>query len=150
MRKGRSLARRRGGGAAKFLQLSRDSCTLVDLLCWRSEEHPERPAFTFLANGTIEAATLSYGELDRQARAIAVELLCSARPGDRAVLLDPPGLDFVTALFGCFYAGIIAVPAYPPRPNRANSRLWAIVEETRPRLALTTTALLARSEPRTR
>ncbi len=135
----------------RLAQISQEEhCTLVDLLCRRSEEHPERPAYTFLANGTIEAATLSYGELDRQARAIAVELLRSARPGDRAVLLYPPGLDFVTALFGCFYAGVIAVPAYPPRPNRANSRLQAIVEESLPGLVLTTAPLLARREPLTR
>ncbi len=128
-----------------------DGCrTLADLLCLRSEEHPERPAYTFLVNGTVEAATLSFGELDRQARAIAVELRRSARPGDRAVLLYPPGLGFVAALFGCFYAGIVAVPAYPPRPGRANGRLRAIVEESRPGLVLTTAALLARAGPLTR
>jgi amino acid adenylation domain-containing protein len=124
-----------------------ERCTLVDLLRGRSEEHPERAAYTFLANGSVEAATFSFGELDRLARTIAVELLRTARPGDRAVLLYPPGLDFIAGLFGCFYAGVVAVPAYPPRPSRANSRLRSIVEECRPGAVLTTAALLARAEP---
>jgi acyl-CoA synthetase (AMP-forming)/AMP-acid ligase II len=30
------------------------------------------------------------------------------------VLLFPSGPDYVAAFFGCLYAGVIAVPAYPP------------------------------------
>ena len=66
------------------------------------------------------------------------------RPGDRALLLYPPGLDFIAAFFGCLYAGVVAVPAYPPRPNdRSQSRLRAIAHDATPRAALTTEALLA-------
>jgi amino acid adenylation domain-containing protein len=65
----------------------------------------------------------------------------------RALLLFPPGLDFVAAFFGCLYAGVIAVPSYPPapsRPGRGQPRLKAILEDCAPRYVLTTEALAAR------
>ena len=43
--------------------------------------------------------------------------------GDRALLLYPPGIEFIPAFFVCLYAGVIAVPAYPPRPERPGSQL---------------------------
>ncbi len=41
---------------------------------------------------------------------------CGLAPGDRALLVYPPGLDFVRSLLGCMAAGVIAVPVYPPDP----------------------------------
>ena len=53
-----------------------------------------------------------------QARAIAARLGAEGLAGERALLAFPPGLEFLAAFFGCLYAGVVAVPAYPPRPNR--------------------------------
>ena len=50
-----------------------------------------------------------------------------APPGERVLLLYPPGLEYVAALFGCLYAGAVAVPAYPPRFNRPMLRLRTMV-----------------------
>ena len=61
---------------------------------------------------------LTRGELDRRARALAARLQARGLAGRRALLLYPPGLEFIAAFFGCLYAGVVAVPAYPPRPNR--------------------------------
>jgi acyl-CoA synthetase (AMP-forming)/AMP-acid ligase II len=66
--------------------------------------------------------------------------LCS--PGDRALLLFASGLDFIAAFFGCLYAGVVAVPAYPPRPRRDDPRLWTIGRNASPWIVLTTSALL--------
>lgn len=74
--------------------------------------------------------TLSYGELDRRARSIAVSLERVASRGDRALLLFPAGLEFLAAFFGCLYAGVVAVPASPPRPGRGFSRLEGILEDS--------------------
>jgi acyl-CoA synthetase (AMP-forming)/AMP-acid ligase II len=68
--------------------------------------------------------------------------------GSRALLLYPPGLEFVGAFFGCLYAGVVAVPAYPPRRNQNMSRLQAIVASSQATVALTTTSLLSRVESR--
>jgi acyl-CoA synthetase (AMP-forming)/AMP-acid ligase II len=122
--------------------------TYVDLLVDRAGERPDQKVYTFLHRGETEADTLTYRELDRQARAIATVLQsCKAR-GERALLLYPPGLDFITAFLGCLYAGVVAVPAYPPRPNQKLTRLQAIVADARPQVILTTSSLLERIERR--
>ena len=115
--------------------------TLVDVLRARSIEQPDRPAFTFLAGGGQGDQQLTFGQLDRRARGIAATLQRIGGGGERAVLLFPPGLDYVAAFFGCLYAGVVAVPAYPPRPNRSLDRLRAIVADASPALALTTSEL---------
>ncbi|MEO1672501.1 MAG: fatty acyl-AMP ligase [Cyanobacteria bacterium J06631_2] len=119
--------------------------TLFDLLCDRATSRPEQNIYTFLHRGEIEAARLSYGELEQKAKAIAALLQSHASQGDRVVLLYPPGLDFITAFFGCIYAGVIAVPTYPPKPRR-KSRLQEVVQDADAALILTTTSLLSKIE----
>jgi non-ribosomal peptide synthetase component F/acyl carrier protein len=118
---------------------------LVDVLRQRAEEPSERIAYRFLADGEAEEASLTYAELDRRARALGAFLQEIGATGERALLLYPPGLDFVVGFLGCLYAGTVAVPAYPPRSNRPDSRLQAIVGDARPRFALTTPALRDRA-----
>jgi acyl-CoA synthetase (AMP-forming)/AMP-acid ligase II/acyl carrier protein len=98
---------------------------------------------TFLADADTVKATLTYAELDRQARAIAVMLQSRGLARERVLLLYPPGLDYIAALFGCLYAGAVAVPAYPPRRHRSSDRLQAIVADARAAAVLTTPTLNA-------
>jgi proline-specific peptidase len=125
--------------------------TLVDLLRTRAAERGDDPLYiflsdAFLADGEGEEATLSYRELDRRARAIGARLQAAGAAGERALLLYPPGLDFIAAFFGCLYAGAVAVPAYPPRAGRTQPRLRSIVGDARPRVVLTTAAVAAKAE----
>src|SRR6476661_3579125 len=120
------------------------AATLAAVLRLRAGREPGRPAYTFLQDGEAEAGHLSYGELDGQARAIAAALGRVCARGDRALLLFPPGLEFVAAFFGCLYAGVVAVPAYPPRSPRMLPRLRAILEDARPAVALATARTLPR------
>ncbi|HEV2149936.1 MAG TPA: AMP-binding protein, partial [Longimicrobiaceae bacterium] len=125
---------------------SHDVFTLVELLRLRAEEDPDRIAYTFLLHGEVEEGHVTYGDLDLRARAVASRLQALGAPGARALLLYPAGLEYVAALFGCFYAGVIAVPAYPPRRNKVDPRLQSIVGDCQPTLALTTRELLGESE----
>jgi acyl-CoA synthetase (AMP-forming)/AMP-acid ligase II len=95
--------------------------TLVSLCRDRAREHPERVGYAFQSDSDEPLLELTFGELDRRARAIAVELGAHARPGARAILHYPPGLEFVCAFFGCLYAGLIAVPAAPLDGSRPDS-----------------------------
>lgn len=115
--------------------------TFVDLLSYRGLSQFLDTAFVFLEDGEKEGGTLSYGELDARARAIAAELQLRMMPGDRALLLYPPGLEFICAFFGCLYAGVVAVPAYPPKNNHHSSRLQAIVGDAEARVVLTTSSV---------
>lgn len=112
--------------------------TVVDLLRRRTEFLEGERAFVFLANGEREESVLTYGELDRRARAIAAMLQTRGLAGQRALLLYPAGLDFVAAFYGCLYAGVVAVTAYPPRRNRSFDRIQAIVNDSGAKVALTT------------
>ena len=116
--------------------------TLVDLLQYRASHQPDIAAYTFLQDGEVESGKLSFRELDQQAQSVAVYLRQSTHPGDRALLLYPSGLDFIAAFMGCLYAGVAAVPAYPPRRNQKLSRLESIVNDAQPSVVLTTTSIL--------
>ncbi len=111
--------------------------TVSERLRYRAEHQQDKRAFTFLVDGENEQAHLTYGQLDKQARAIAVRLRELGMEGERALLLFPPGLEFITAFFGCLYAGTIAVPAYPPKRNRNMGRIQAIAEDAQAKIALT-------------
>ena len=121
--------------------------SLVEILRMRAQQGPERVAYTFLADGEADELSLTYSELDQKARSIAVRLELEHARGRRALLLYPPGLDYITAFWGCLYAGVVAVPAYPPRMNRNLERLQAIVADSEATFILTTSSTLARMEP---
>jgi len=122
--------------------------TFVDVLRCRSLEQPSKLAFSFLPDGETDGSSLTYKELDQQARSIAARLQSLGVNGERALLLYRPGLEYITALFGCLYAGLIAVPAYLPRLNQSLSRLQAIVADARATIALTNTSFLSNIERR--
>jgi acyl transferase domain-containing protein/acyl-CoA synthetase (AMP-forming)/AMP-acid ligase II/acyl carrier protein len=122
--------------------------TLLALLRGRARTEPDRRAYLFLADGETESARLTYGELDARARAIGARLQAVAAAGDRALLLYPPGLEFLSAFFGCLYAGVIAVPSYPPKRNRPDPRLQAIATDAGAKLVLTDADVLGELEPR--
>lgn len=115
--------------------------SFVDLLQYRADTQADKTIFTFLADGETESSFLTYGDLHRRAQAIAAFLQTYQARGERALLLYPPGLDFICAFLGCLYAGAIAVPAYPPRPNRSFDRLRSIIKDAQAKFALTTTEL---------
>ncbi|ACE85089.1 non-ribosomal peptide synthetase [Cellvibrio japonicus] len=118
--------------------------TLAHALRAKAEYMPDSTALYFLNDQGDGARQLSYYELDRQARTIAAVIQTMASPGDRAILLFPSGVDYVAAFFGCLYAKVIAVPAYPPESVRPQhqARLASIIEDARPRLLLTDSVLL--------
>ena len=111
---------------------------LVELLRARTAQHGPRLAFRYLADGEIEESRLTYEELESRARAIAAALGPQAAPGDRALLFYSGGLEFISAFWGCLYAGVVAVPVFPARLPRQLPRLLAVAEDSEARFALTT------------
>jgi len=110
--------------------------------------HPDRLAYRFLSDGEAEVITITYAELDRRARAIGAWLESFGAGGERALLLYPPGLDYIASFMGCLYAGVTAVPAYPPRLNRPVPRIQSIVDDSHASFALTTSTILHNIERR--
>ncbi|PRX60369.1 amino acid adenylation domain-containing protein [Nonomuraea fuscirosea] len=118
--------------------------TLVTLLRARAAAAPGDVALEF-DDGKEEA--IDYAGLDRRARALAALLAEHAGPGERALLVYPPGLDYVAGFFGCLYAGLVAVPVYPPVGGRGLERLQAIAADAGAALVLTDAAGLAVTAP---
>ncbi|MGA9996711.1 MAG: amino acid adenylation domain-containing protein, partial [Pyrinomonadaceae bacterium] len=117
--------------------------TLAGLLRQRGQSEPDRLAYCFLSDGKVEDERITYGELDQRAQTIAAMLQSLSAGGERALLLYPPGFDYIAAFFGCLYSGVVAVPAYPPRANRTQ-HLQLIAADAQATLALTTNSMLER------
>ncbi|MBV1880990.1 MAG: amino acid adenylation domain-containing protein [Pseudomonadales bacterium] len=121
--------------------------TLVDLLQARAKISPDRVVYTFLLDDHHQPRSITYAELDQMAKAVAVRLTDMDAYGQRALMLYPSGSDFLVAFLGCLYAGVVCVPAYPPRKNQNLERLQAIIDDCQPRIILGTSALLSAVEP---
>jgi natural product biosynthesis luciferase-like monooxygenase protein len=128
-------------------QASLNPATFIEVTRWRALNEADRLAYTFLGSGQEVKGRLTYGEIDRRARALAALLQSYRAKGERVLLLYPPGLDYVVAFLGCLYADSVAVPAYPPRVSRGLPRLQAIVADAQASLALTTGPSLSMIEP---
>jgi 8-amino-7-oxononanoate synthase len=115
---------------------------LIHLLRRRVQEQGEKTLYTYLKDGESQDTALTYCELERRALAIAAHLQSHLSPGERVLLLYPPGTEFPTAFFGCLCAGMIAVPAYPPHSNQFSANLIATVADAGPTIALTATSIL--------
>ncbi|OLF14718.1 non-ribosomal peptide synthetase [Actinophytocola xanthii] len=86
---------------------------LVAAVLRHAASDPDRVALTWLDGLAEPGESVTYGALDDLAATVAGTLLANARPGDRVLLVQPPGLGFVTAFLGCLYAGCVPVPVYP-------------------------------------
>jgi acyl-CoA synthetase (AMP-forming)/AMP-acid ligase II len=120
--------------------------SLVALLAERARSQPSDRAYIFLNDRGGAEAALTYGELSDVARALAARLSKLVQPGDRALLVFPPGLEFMVAFFGCLIARVIAVPMMMPRRNSARDASAAILANCEPSVALTTSAFTLRQD----
>ncbi|UNU27128.1 non-ribosomal peptide synthetase [Microcoleus vaginatus] len=124
-----------GDASIKGNQLTESCTNLVELLKNRALHQPEQK-YTFLLDGKTETASLTYRELDAIARSHAVRLQTLGLTGERALLLFPPGLDYLAAFFGCLYAKVIAVPLYPPKLKRNLAKISAIAKDAGAKVAI--------------
>jgi acyl-CoA synthetase (AMP-forming)/AMP-acid ligase II len=120
--------------------------SLVGLLAERARSQANDRACIFLNDRGSEEAALTYAELSDAARTLAARLAKAAQPGDRALLVFPPGLEFMVAYFGCLIARVIAVPMMMPRRNSARDSSAAILANCEPTVALTTSAFTLRQD----
>lgn len=124
--------------------------SLVALLERRAQTQPDDRAYLFLSDRGEEEAVLSFRRLHEAALATAGQLSERVRAGDRALLVFPPGVEFMVAFFGCLIAGVIAVPMMPPRRQSTRDSSAAIVADSAPAIVLTTAALAGRTDLRER
>ncbi|RST55767.1 non-ribosomal peptide synthetase [Variovorax sp. MHTC-1] len=87
---------------------------------------------------------IDYATLDRRVRALASLLQRRFARGERALLLLDNDDHYVVAFFACLYAGLIAVPVFPPESARAQhlARLTGIALDAQARCILTSSEIL--------
>jgi acyl-CoA synthetase (AMP-forming)/AMP-acid ligase II len=113
----------------------RPPASIVDICRDHAQQRSDRIAYRF-SDGQKILATLSFADLDRAARTVAVFLQSRCRAGDRVLLLMESGADFVRSFFGCLYAGVIAVPLNLPVGTRRLAKVCAVAENAGARLML--------------
>ncbi|WP_435592011.1 AMP-binding protein [Nocardia sp. bgisy118] len=113
------------------------------LLRTRAEVDPDGITYTFLDefddSGAWRERSVTNAQLVTRAMALATRIQRHAVPGDRVLILQDPGLDYVVAVYGSMLAGAVAVPIYPPEPGRLNrsvERIATIAANARPTCVL--------------
>ncbi|QDV56592.1 non-ribosomal peptide synthetase [Rosistilla oblonga] len=120
--------------------------TLVHRLRWYGQtEHADRTAFTMVLDHDFNDTQLNYRDLDHRARAIAARIQALGGAGERVLIVLDPGMDYVSSLFGCMYAGAVAVPVYPPsmlRLQHTLGRLQAIIQNADAKVMLSSREII--------
>lgn len=132
-----------GARGDEVLRSGRAASSIVAILRQRALQQPAALAYKFLqyTQAGCSERDWTYDELDQQARLVGAVLTNLGTFQQPVLLLFPSGLEYIAAFFGCFYAGAIAVTAYPPRRTRSLDRIGAILEDARSSVILTTSAL---------
>lgn len=113
--------------------------TMIDVLQYQASTRPNDVAFQFVNEVNDSLEEITYAELNDSARALAMRLISKKlKIQDRVILLYPPGFDLIIAFFACFYAGIIAIPAYPPANSQMMEKLQFIIGDSSPAMILAT------------
>lgn len=105
----------------------------------------ERPSDRALIVVNAQGDTaLDYATLERRSRALASELQQRFAAGDRALILLDNDEHYVVAFFACLYAGVIAVPVFPPESAKQQhlARLLAIAADSQAVCVLTSTTII--------
>jgi acyl-CoA synthetase (AMP-forming)/AMP-acid ligase II len=121
---------------------SSDASTLGEVLIWQARHRPDKRALLYLQRGERETESLTFAELHLRAEAIAHTLRKNELGGRRVILAYPSGLEYVAALFGCFYAGAIAVPVPVASYGNSVARIRAIWSDAQAAAVLSVQSLI--------
>lgn len=112
--------------------------TILNRLTKRSIDTPSEPLYFFLGKNAEVTASLSYKQTFDKAMQVAAILANKRLNGERCILMYQPGLDVIPAFFGCLYAKVIAVPAFPLRKNSSSKRIRSIIANAEAKVVCTT------------
>ncbi len=115
---------------------------LIDLILHRAARQADDKAFYYLKDGLSEEVSISYGELLEKLSQIAGYCQAHQLEGERALLLYPPGLDYICGFLACICAKIIAVPVSSPLSLRAHAKLHAILKDAKAKVVFTTSEVM--------
>jgi acyl-CoA synthetase (AMP-forming)/AMP-acid ligase II len=112
--------------------------TLGEVLDSRARWAPQDTAFAFFDPRQAELQSISYLELHRRACRVGAEVGRRVEPGSAALLVYPPGLDFIAAFFGCVYAAVQPAPVQLSLLPDGLSKISAVAASANAAAVLTT------------
>ncbi|KTC80963.1 fatty acyl-AMP ligase [Legionella cherrii] len=117
--------------------------SMVELFTDRCLMNPSAPLYYFSSTGLLEnSELLTYSELQQKIHSLAALIQQYVKPGDRALLIFSPGMDYIVTFWACFFAGVLAVPAYPPFDKSTVEKLQAIINNSQPAIILSNTEII--------
>lgn len=115
----------------------------VELFQKRTQQFPEKKVYHFSETGLVkDNLSYTYSALEEKIIHLAALIQEHASPGDRVLMIFAPGMDYIVAFWACIYAGVIAVPAYPPFNKNTVEKIQAVIENAKPALILSNTAVI--------
>ncbi|WP_316233283.1 AMP-binding protein [Bradyrhizobium sp. SZCCHNPS2010] len=112
------------------------SRTINDLVRHRSISQPDDIAYRFLSDDGAAYREISYRSLEESSRRISAWVGSRGRSGQPIPLIFAPGLDFISAFYGCLRGGAIAVPLSLPSFSGGAGRVSAALADIRPSVIL--------------
>jgi len=122
-------------------QVDYPAMDMVSLLEVNGNKFSDKDLYILLDDGYNESLRITFGEVVRHAKGVAAELQKSGQKGDHVLLLFPAGIEFVISLYGCFMAGMVAIPAYPPRRKKVDPRFLSILHDSKPTTIIATSTV---------
>ncbi|UVH59429.1 amino acid adenylation domain-containing protein [Variovorax paradoxus] len=97
------------------------------------------------ADGAYFEKPITYAVFESRVRALAARLQQQFAKGERALVMLDNDDHYAVSMLACFYAGVIAVPVFPPESMRPQhlARLTGIAQDSQARCVLTSAAMRA-------
>ena len=103
--------------------------SLVDVLIDHARVRGFETAYVHWSPNKEIQPQISFLQLHQRAQVVASVLQQQLPVGSRVILAFPTGIDFIVSIIGCFYAGMIAVPVYPPFAKKEWPRFTKITQD---------------------
>lgn len=109
---------------AERFELPVSAKTLVEVLRWHAERHPDRLHVHF-EGGDADGYELTFGALHDAAGRVAAGLQAQRlHPAEQVALMFPTHPDFLICFCGVMLAGGVPVPLYPPLRPSDQAEYW--------------------------
>lgn len=110
------------------------------MIAQRAAAAPQNLLFRFLNytdKDEIREDTITYAVFEQKIKNLAAFLQQMNAAGERALLLYPPGIDYIVAFFGGLYAKVMPVPVYVPMSAKQFVQLKSIADNSGAKFFLT-------------